>query len=121
VRVQAPSFRLTNRLKKRTDRQKTLKKLAWLNNAASFASKANTTFILMNRLPLLCILLLFTIAAQAQTTSVTGRVVDGADQSPLIGANIRLRGLGPDSVKNGAAADPAGNFMITGLPAAATS
>ncbi|SNC75166.1 Outer membrane protein beta-barrel family protein [Hymenobacter gelipurpurascens] len=55
-------------------------------------------------------------AAQAQS-SVSGRVLDGTDQSPLIGANVLVRGLSADSVKSGAAADAEGNFSVTGLPA----
>ncbi|MBC6990655.1 TonB-dependent receptor [Hymenobacter sp. BT491] len=52
-------------------------------------------------------------SAQAQTTAA-GRVLDAADQSPLIGANVVLIHL-PDSTKQGAAADPTGAFEITGL------
>ncbi len=44
-------------------------------------------------------------------------MVDGADQSPLIGANVLVRGLAADSMKSGAAADADGRFSIAGLPA----
>ncbi|TGE10249.1 TonB-dependent receptor [Hymenobacter fodinae] len=54
-------------------------------------------------------------AAHAQS-SVSGRVVDATDQSPLIGANVLVRGLSADSVKSGAAADADGSFTVTGLP-----
>ncbi|SHK56735.1 TonB-dependent receptor [Hymenobacter psychrotolerans] len=69
------------------------------------------------RFLVLLLLLCSVLAAHAQTSSVTGRIVDGADQSPLIGANILVRSLSADSVKNGAAADGEGNFAVTGLPA----
>ncbi|WP_072144790.1 carboxypeptidase-like regulatory domain-containing protein [Hymenobacter sp. AT01-02] len=55
-------------------------------------------------------------AAQAQS-SVSGRILDGKDQSPLIGANVLVRSLSADSVKSGAAADSDGNFTVAGLPA----
>ncbi|AII52813.1 TonB-dependent receptor [Hymenobacter sp. APR13] len=61
------------------------------------------------------LLLATTLAAHAQS-SLSGRIVDGTDQSPLIGANVLVRGLSADSVKNGAAADADGNFTITNLP-----
>ena len=48
--------------------------------------------------------------AQAPTT-VSGRVTDGKDQSPLIGANVLLIRL-PDSVKTGTAADAEGRFQF---------
>ena len=49
-------------------------------------------------------------AAQAQVP-VSGRVADGQDQSPLIGANVLLIRL-PDSVKTGTAADGDGRFQF---------
>ena len=62
-------------------------------------------------LTLLFVLLSWT-AARAQTpTTVSGRVVDGKDQSALIGANVLLIHL-PDSVKTGAAADASGRFQF---------
>ncbi|MBD2714658.1 outer membrane beta-barrel protein [Microvirga sp. STR05] len=69
------------------------------------------------RFLVLLLLLCSVLAAHAQTSSVTGRIVDGTDQSPLIGANILVRGLSADSVKNGAAADAEGNFVVSSLPA----
>jgi len=66
---------------------------------------------------LLVFLLLSTLAARAQApTTVSGRVVDGKDQSPLIGANVLLIHL-PDSVKTGAAADPDGKFQLDNVAA----
>jgi len=53
--------------------------------------------------------------AQAPTT-VSGRVTDGKDQSPLIGANVLLIHL-PDSVKTGAAADAEGKFQFDNVAA----
>ncbi|KAA9338404.1 outer membrane beta-barrel protein [Hymenobacter busanensis] len=58
--------------------------------------------------------LLAAAQASAQTYPVSGRVVDGKDQSPLIGANVLLTRLSPDSAKTGAAVDPNGNFAIEG-------
>ena len=60
-------------------------------------------------LPLL-LLLGPALAAHAQT-AVSGRVADGKDQSPLIGANVLLIHL-PDSVRSGAAADAQGAFQF---------
>ncbi|WP_052732613.1 outer membrane beta-barrel protein [Hymenobacter terrenus] len=53
--------------------------------------------------------------AQAPTT-VSGRVTDSKDQSPLIGANVLLIRL-PDSVKTGAAADANGKFQFDNVAA----
>ncbi|HEX8425163.1 TonB-dependent receptor [Hymenobacter sp.] len=66
---------------------------------------------------LLFFLLIFTGigVAQAQTSSISGRIVDASNQSPLIGANVLVRGLAADSVKSGAAADVSGNFTVSGL------
>jgi hypothetical protein len=56
-------------------------------------------------------------AAWAQApTSVSGRVADGKDQSPLIGANVVLIHL-PDSVKAGTAADAEGRFRFDNVAA----
>ena len=56
-------------------------------------------------------------AARAQVpTTVSGRVVDGKDQSVLIGANVLLIRL-PDSVKIGAAADTEGKFQFDNVAA----
>jgi hypothetical protein len=58
-------------------------------------------------------------AVQAQTpapTTVSGRVTDGKDQSPLIGANVLLIRL-PDSVRTGAAADAEGRFQFDNVAA----
>ncbi|GAB3291151.1 TonB-dependent receptor [Hymenobacter humi] len=56
-------------------------------------------------------------AARAQApTTVSGRVTDGKDQSPLIGANVLLIRL-PDSVKTGAAADADGRFQFDNVAA----
>ncbi len=52
------------------------------------------------------------LAAHAQTAvPVSGRVADGKDQSPLIGANVLLIHL-PDSVRSGVAADAQGAFQF---------
>ena len=61
---------------------------------------------------LLLFLLLGGFSARAQApTTVSGRVTDGKDQSPLIGANVLLIRL-PDSVKTGTAADAEGRFQF---------
>ncbi|SFQ69163.1 outer membrane beta-barrel protein [Hymenobacter arizonensis] len=63
---------------------------------------------------LLLLLLIGSAAARAQApapTSVSGRVADGKDQSPLIGANVLLIRL-PDSVRTGTAADAEGRFQF---------
>ena len=55
--------------------------------------------------------------ARAQTpTTVSGRVVDGKDQSALIGANVLLIHL-PDSARVGAAADTEGRFQFDNVAA----
>ncbi|MBC8082448.1 MAG: carboxypeptidase-like regulatory domain-containing protein, partial [Hymenobacter sp.] len=54
---------------------------------------------------------------RAQTSALSGRIVDGASQVPLIGANVLVRGLAADSAKSGAAADADGNFTVAGLAA----
>ncbi len=56
-----------------------------------------------------------TARAQAPTT-VSGRVSDGKDHSPLIGANVLLIHL-PDSARSGAAADAAGKFQFDNVAA----
>ncbi|UOQ65421.1 TonB-dependent receptor [Hymenobacter volaticus] len=61
------------------------------------------------------LLLLGLGTARAQTSAISGRIVDASNQSPLIGANVLLRGLTADSLKNGAAADVNGNFTVSGL------
>ncbi|QNP50792.1 carboxypeptidase-like regulatory domain-containing protein [Hymenobacter qilianensis] len=48
----------------------------------------------------------------AQNQTVSGRVLDAADQSGLPGANVLLIHL-PDSAKQGVATDPGGNFSFT--------
>jgi hypothetical protein len=53
---------------------------------------------------------LVAVAAQAQSP-VRGKVLDGKDQSPLIGANIVLTHL-PDSVKTGTAVGNDGSFQL---------
>jgi hypothetical protein len=70
----------------------------------------------MRRILTLFLFYWISTAAFAQTLSITGRALDGKDQSPLIGANVLLTHL-PDSVKRGAAADPNGGFAFTGLAA----
>ncbi|MBO0359341.1 TonB-dependent receptor [Hymenobacter sp. BT186] len=55
------------------------------------------------------------VARAQQTSSISGRILDGANQSPLIGANVLVRSLAADSTKNGAAADTEGNFTVSGL------
>ncbi len=58
------------------------------------------------------LLLLGPAGARAQTAvPVSGRVADGQDQSPLIGANVLLIHL-PDSVRSGVAADAQGAFQF---------
>lgn len=54
------------------------------------------------------------LQAAAQTFPISGRVVDAKDQSPLIGANVLLTRLAPDSAKTGAPVDPNGAFTIPG-------
>ncbi|RSK51402.1 TonB-dependent receptor [Hymenobacter rigui] len=71
--------------------------------------------MLRNFLLLLVLLTTLSGAAQAQTT-VSGRVLDGKDQSPLIGANVLLTQI-PDSTKRGAAVDADGSFTVPGVPA----
>ncbi|QKG56205.1 TonB-dependent receptor [Hymenobacter sp. BRD128] len=56
---------------------------------------------------------LLTFSAAAQST-VRGKVLDGKDQSPLIGANAVLIHL-PDSVRTGSAVGADGSFEITGV------
>ncbi|GAA4498153.1 outer membrane beta-barrel protein [Hymenobacter ginsengisoli] len=56
---------------------------------------------------------LLTFSAAAQSI-VRGKVLDGKDQSPLIGANAVLIHL-PDSVRTGSAVGPDGSFEITGV------
>ncbi|UOQ99074.1 outer membrane beta-barrel protein [Hymenobacter sp. 5317J-9] len=66
----------------------------------------------MRHFTLFISLLLGLGAARAQApTTVSGRVTDGKDQSPLIGANVLLIRL-PDSVKTGTAADAEGKFQF---------
>ena len=66
----------------------------------------------MRHFTLFFFLLLGLGAARAQVpTTVSGRVSDGKDQSPLIGANVLLIRL-PDSVKTGTAADALGRFQF---------
>ena len=56
-------------------------------------------------------------AARAQApTTVSGRVADGKDQSPLIGANVLLIRL-PDSVRIGTAVDTDGKFQFDNVTA----
>ncbi|WP_071885863.1 outer membrane beta-barrel protein [Hymenobacter sedentarius] len=69
------------------------------------------------RLVSLLVFLLIGLAARAQApTTVSGRVTDGKDQSPLIGANVLLIHL-PDSVKTGASADAEGRFQFDNVAA----
>ncbi|RZK89000.1 MAG: carboxypeptidase-like regulatory domain-containing protein, partial [Hymenobacter sp.] len=56
---------------------------------------------------------LLTFSAFAQS-AVRGKVLDGKDQSPLIGANAVLIRL-PDSVRTGTAVGPDGGFEISGV------
>jgi len=53
---------------------------------------------------------LLTFSAFAQS-AVRGKVLDGKDQSPLIGANVVLIHL-PDSVRTGTAVGPDGSFQL---------
>ncbi len=65
----------------------------------------------------LFLLLIGVNAARAQSaTTVSGRVADGKDQSPLIGANVLLIRL-PDSVKTGTAVDTEGRFQFDNVAA----
>ncbi|WP_303310444.1 outer membrane beta-barrel protein [Hymenobacter sp. BT730] len=70
----------------------------------------------MQKSAYLLLVLLFSAftSAFAQTGSVSGRIVDGADQTPLGGANVVLIHL-PDSVKQGTAADASGNFTLSNV------
>ncbi|MBF9238359.1 TonB-dependent receptor [Hymenobacter sp. BT683] len=71
----------------------------------------------MRLLSFLFFLFLGVTAARAQApTSVSGRVADGKDQSPLIGANVLLIRL-PDSVKTGTAVDTEGKFQFDNVAA----
>ncbi|WP_139925876.1 TonB-dependent receptor [Hymenobacter sp. DG01] len=63
---------------------------------------------------LLLLLSALTGLTQAQTTTVSGRVVDSKDQSPLIGANVLLTQL-PDSTRRGAAVEADGSFVVPGV------
>ncbi|UOG74025.1 outer membrane beta-barrel protein [Hymenobacter tibetensis] len=68
----------------------------------------------------LLLLLLLSISfgtAWAQTSSISGRILDATNQTPLIGANVLIRKLAADSVKSGAAADVEGNFRVPDLAA----
>ena len=62
------------------------------------------------RLLLTTLAFLLTFSALAQS-AVRGRVLDGQDQHPLIGANAVLIHL-PDSVRTGTAAGPDGSFQV---------
>ena len=44
----------------------------------------------------------------AQQTTITGTITDGADGSPLIGANVLVKGTGTGSI-----ADINGNFSVS--------
>ncbi|GAA4375947.1 TonB-dependent receptor [Hymenobacter koreensis] len=67
----------------------------------------------MNQRILWLLALLLTAAqATAQTYPVSGRVLDGKDQAPLIGANVLLTRLSPDSARTGAPVDAEGSFTI---------
>ncbi|MDO7852919.1 outer membrane beta-barrel protein [Hymenobacter convexus] len=71
----------------------------------------------MRHVFLFLLLLLSLSAARAQApTTVSGRVADGKDQSPLIGANVLLIHL-PDSVKRGTAVDADGKFQFDNVAA----
>ena len=72
----------------------------------------------MTRRLLLALLLFISLltTARAQTTTVSGRVLDGQDQSALLGANVVLLQL-PDSVRRGAAVDASGAFTVPNVPA----
>jgi hypothetical protein len=71
----------------------------------------------MRHFTLFFCLLLGLGAARAQApTTVSGRVADGKDQSPLIGANVLLIHL-PDSVKRGTAVDTDGKFQFDNVAA----
>ena len=65
-------------------------------------------------LPLLATTLLLAgpLAAQAQTGSITGRVIDGTTTTPIPGASVTVEGT-----QLGAITRPDGNFLITGVPA----
>lgn len=52
------------------------------------------------------------LAAQAQTGTITGRVIDGTTTSPIAGASVSVEGT-----QLGAITRPDGNFLITGVPA----
>ncbi len=71
----------------------------------------------MRRIALRIVVLLAGGAARAQApATVRGRVADGKDQSPLIGANVVLIHL-PDSVKTGTAVDAEGRFQFDNVVA----
>lgn len=57
-------------------------------------------------------ILAFAPCAYAQTGTITGRVVEAQSEAALAGANVGLAGTA-----RGAATDPNGRFVITGIPA----
>lgn len=62
-------------------------------------------------------LLLFFSITQAQTYSVSGKVTDAKDNSPLIGVNVLLTNAKDTTQSKGASTDLDGNFSITEMNA----
>ena len=67
----------------------------------------------MKKLLLACLATLLSIAAFAQTGTVKGRIVDGANGEGLVGANVVLK----DKIAVGAMTDINGNFTINNVEA----
>ncbi len=59
--------------------------------------------------------MLLSLSAYAQNLTVRGQVISKADDEPLIGASVTLKG-----VNNGAVTDIDGNYTLSGVPADAT-
>lgn len=59
--------------------------------------------------PMIVLLVIFSVALQAQNITVTGRITDSADDSPLIGVNIVEKG----NPANGMVSDYDGNYILT--------
>ena len=64
------------------------------------------------KLSLFCVLLLLTAhLGYAQTKTVSGTVISGEDNLPMIGANVKVKGT-----TIGQTTDFDGNFKITNVP-----
>ena len=59
--------------------------------------------------PMIVLLVIFSAAMQAQSITVSGRITDSADDSPLIGVNI----VEKDNPANGMVSDYDGNYILT--------